>query len=319
MKKIQFIISLFVLAILTACTVDSRDVNLDTLSAPSNVSALVTITQDNSGNVTFMPRGESVAGYKIYFADGTVAPMTVLPGDITTHKYKEGVYNVKIIANTLDGKTTEVIQKVTVSFLQPTNLVVKIAPVPGDNYSINVSATANLEAFFQVYFGDAINEVPVNFMEGETIAHKYAKTGTYTVRVVALSGGAATKEFTQTVVISDPVVLPLTFETVSPAFVNFGGATSVVVVNPSIGGINSSAKVGKLTKDVGSEVWAGSLMELAGPIDFTNKIFRMKVWSPKAGIVVKFKVENLTDANINKEVDATTPVLKKFSTLAYGL
>lgn len=317
MKKIQFIISLFVLAILTSCTEDNRDVNLNTIKAPSNISALVTITQDNSGNVTFVPRGESVVGYQIYFADGTTDSAVLLPGENTTHKYNEGVYPVKIIATTLDGKTTEVIQEVTVSFLQPTNLEATISSVPGDNYSISVSAKADLEAFFQVYFGDAADEIPVKFNEGETITHKYADLGSYTVRIVALSGGIATKEYTQTVVISDPIVLPITFETVTPTFISFGGANSVVVANPSVEGINTSAKVGKLTKNSGSEVWAGSLIELAGPIDFTNKLFRMKVWSPKAGIIVKLKVENLTNSDINKEVDATTSTANTWEELSF--
>jgi hypothetical protein len=39
------------------------------LGAPANISALTTITQDNTGNVTFMPRGEGVTQYEIYFGD----------------------------------------------------------------------------------------------------------------------------------------------------------------------------------------------------------------------------------------------------------
>jgi hypothetical protein len=42
-----------------------------------NISALTTITQDNTGNVTFIPRGEGVTQYEIYFGDGTVAPAYV--------------------------------------------------------------------------------------------------------------------------------------------------------------------------------------------------------------------------------------------------
>jgi hypothetical protein len=47
-----------------------------------------------------------------------------------------------------------------------------------------------------------------------------------------------------------------------------------------------------INKPVGAEVWAGST-ELAAPIDFsTKKVIKMKVWSPKAGIVIKMKLEN---------------------------
>lgn len=318
MKKIHFIISLFVLSILTACTEDNAAIDLGAVNAPVNISALTTITQDNSGNVTFLPRGEGVSRYEIFFADGTVLPAFVNPGETTTHKFKEGVYKVKIIGTTINGLRTETIQNVTVSFLAPTNLQVTVSPVVGDSRSITVKATANLETYFQVYFGDKVNEVPVDFMDGETITHKYAALGTYNVRVVALSGGVAKTEETKVVVISDPLLLPVTFETVNPLFDNFGGSASSVVANPSIGGINTSTKVGKLFKNAGSEVWAGTIFNLAVPIDFTtNKIFKVKVWSPKAGIIVKLKLENISDANINAEVDATLTVANAWQELSF--
>jgi hypothetical protein len=68
-------------------------------------------------------------------------------------------------------------------------------------------------------------------MEGETITHKYTKTGSYEVKIVALSGGVAKTTTTQTVVIA--INFTITFETV-PAFGNFGGAFSVGANNPSI-------------------------------------------------------------------------------------
>lgn len=318
MKKIHFIISLFVLALFTRCTEDNVAIDLDAVNAPANISALVTITQDNQGNVTFLPRGEGVSQYEIYFADGTVMPTIVNPGATTTHKYAEGVYKTKIVGTTINGKRTEVIQTVTVSFLAPTNLQVTVTPVVGDSRSITVKASANLETYFRVYFGDALNEVPVDFMEGETITHKYVALGTYNLKVVALSGGAAKTEETKVVVISDPLLLPVTFETVSPIFGNFGGATSTVVNNPSKTGINVSAKVGQLFKNAGSEVWAGTIIDMALPIDFSSKkIFKVKVWSPKAGIIVKLKIENLTDANTNAEVDATCTVANAWQELSF--
>lgn len=317
MKKIHFIISLFVLAIFSGCTEDDAAIDLEAVNAPKNIDALVTITQDNSGNVTFLPRGEGVTEYEIYFADGSNESAFVAPGQTTTHQYDEGVYQVKIVATTLNGKKTEVTQELVVSFLQPINLVATIGKVATDNFSITVTAKADLEAFFQVYFGDAVDEVPVNFMEGEIITHKYAALGSYQIRIVALSGGAASKEYTDTVVITNPILLPITFETATPEFGNFGGANSVVVSNPDVSSGNGSTKVGKLTKNAGSEIWAGSLIQLASPIDFANKVFKMKVWSPKAGIVVKLKVENLTNQDINKEVDVTLNTANSWQELSF--
>jgi hypothetical protein len=42
----------------------------------------------------------------------------------------------------------------------------------GDNFSITVAATAKLETIFK-FILDVLNEVPVDFMEGETITHKH--------------------------------------------------------------------------------------------------------------------------------------------------
>ena len=87
------------------------------------------------------------------------------------------------------------------------------------------------------------------FMEGETISHTYTNPGTYTIKVVAITGGVATTEYTQNVTVTIPVIigLPLDFEsaTLPYSFTNFGGASTVVANNTNSGGINSSAKVGE--------------------------------------------------------------------------
>ncbi len=314
MKKIQFIIATIVLGFLFSCTNENEDVNVDGIEAPTNISALMTIKQDNSGKVTFLPRGEGITQYEIFYGDGTTQPGIVNPGGTIDHNYPEGVYQVKVVGISLNGKRTEAVQELTVSFLAPTDLNATIASVSGNNLAITVQATANLETYFQVYFGDVPNEVPTNFNEGETITHVYPSVGTYTVTVVALSGGAATTQVTQTVTISDPLLLPIDFEssTLNYSFVNFGGANSTVVTNPDVSALNTSSKVGKLTKGNGSEIWAGSFIELSSPIDFSvlQKI-KMKVWSPQSGIVVKMKLENSANSSINVEVDATNTVAKE--------
>jgi hypothetical protein len=207
MKNLKLILSLFVLTIFLGCSDENNDVDLDGVNAPSNISALTTITQDNSGNVTFLPRGEGVTQFEIYFGDSTTAPVFVNPGGTITHKYKEGKFQAKIVGVTINGKKTETIQEVTVSFLAPTNFEPTITI--GSNLSINVIAKAELETFFQVYFGDVANEVPVDFMEGEVISHTYLNPGTYQVRVVALSGGLATTEKTQAVTVTNLFAAPV--------------------------------------------------------------------------------------------------------------
>jgi hypothetical protein len=114
--------------------------------------------------------------------------------------------------------------------------------------------------------------------------------------------------------------LPLTFQssTLTYTFTGFGNASATVVDNPSATGINTSSKVGALTKASGAEVWAGSFIELQSPVDFSSlSKIKMKVWSPAAGITVKFKMENLANSNINIERDATTTVANTWEELTY--
>jgi hypothetical protein len=88
MKNFKIIVSLIVAALVLSCSSENDLIDLSALGT-NKYSALTTITQDNTGNVTFMPRGEGVTQYEIYFGDGTVAPAYVRPGSTTTHKYKE--------------------------------------------------------------------------------------------------------------------------------------------------------------------------------------------------------------------------------------
>jgi hypothetical protein len=206
MKNIKYITSLIVATLVLSCSSETDLIDLNTMGAPTSISALTTITQDNTGNVTFLPRGEGVTQYEIYFGDGTLVPANVRPGSTVTHKYKEGKFQSKIVGSTINGKKTESIQEVTVSFIAPKNFEPTITI--GSNLSISVTAKAELETFFQVYYGDVVNEVPVDFMEGEVKSHTYATSGTYKVRVVALSGGAATTEKIQNVTVTNLFAAP---------------------------------------------------------------------------------------------------------------
>ena len=321
MKNIKLIASIFFVSLLLACSQDDSDTSFfDNAAAPANVAALFTITQNNSGLVTIAPHAEGVVSYQVYYGDATVEPATVGVGQNTTHTYAEGQYDVKIIATGINGKTTEKIIPLTVAFVAPENLEVTVAPVTGDSFSINVSATADFETFFEVWFGDDLTANPTQFMQGDVISHTYATIGTYAVKVVAYSGGVATTEVIQNVTISNPVTLPITFEnaTLNYQFSDFGNAATSLVANPDISGINLSANVGKSIKTAGAETWAGTTIVLDSPIDFSvlNK-FRVKVWSPAVGVTVKMKIENLNDGNINHEVDQVTTVANAWQYLTY--
>ncbi len=208
MKNLKYLYSFILFTAILGCTQDDgSDGVLQNITAPKNVSALLTISQDNSGNVTIQPDGEGVTAYEIYYGDGTLTPGKLGPGEKINHKYKEGVYTVKIVASTLNGLKTETTQQLTVSFVAPTEVEPTITI--GSNRSITVTAKAKFETFFQVFYGDNPGQVPVEFMEGQTVTHTYALPGTYTVTVVALSGGVATTVKTQTITITNLVPAPI--------------------------------------------------------------------------------------------------------------
>lgn len=313
--------SLLMLATLVGCQKTSfEDTSFATSAADAKaLTALFEITQDNTGLVTITPNGEGAISYEITYGDGTTVPAKVMAGKNTTHTYKEGVYDVKIAAYNVSGKKTEATQKLTVTFKAPENLEVTVVKDPANNYKVNVSAKADFETFFRVYYGDVANEVPVSFLEGQTVSHTYTATGSYNVKIVALSGGAATAEKIVPFVITDPLLLPLDFEspTLPYSFVNFGGGNASVVANPAVGAGNPSAKAGKMVKAPG-EVWGGSFITLDGNIDFSaNKIFRMKVWAPRVGAKVLLKVENSGNNGINFEKEVATTVANAWEDLVF--
>jgi len=321
MKNINLFLSFFFLLFTFSCS-DNEDGSVDFINdtlAPANVSALFTITQDNTGLVTITPNGEGANSFTVIFGDGS-APAILLPGENTQHTYTEGVFDVKIQATSVNGLMTEISQPLTVSFKAPENLEVTIEKDPTDNFGINVSATADLETFFEVFFGDVENETPTMFNEGTIVNHKYPAIGDYTVRVVALSGGEATAEFTQVVTITNPLLLPVNFEstTLNYNFIDFEGAVTTVIDNPDPSGANSTTKVVQFLKNQGAQFFAGSILTLDQPIDFSQlKKIKLKVWSPKSGIIVKLKLENATDPNVSTELDVRNTIANQWEELIF--
>ena len=321
MKKFKFILCLLLITVvLGACKKTYEDISfVSNEAAPKKLSALFEITQDNTGNVTITPNGEGSTVYDIYYGDATTIPAKVKPGGNTQHKYAEGVFNVKIVGYNATGKTTEAVQPLTVSFKAPENLVVTAVIDPTNNFKVNVSAKADFETMFKVTYGANPNQTPVTFLENETVSFTYPAVGSYTVTVVALSGGAATTTGTKVVTVTDPVLLPVTFESssINYAFGNFGGGVATVITNSHSTGINTTAKVARMVKNAG-EVYGGSTLKLGENINFSsNKVFRMKVYSPRVGAKVLLKVENSANSNQNFEKEVLTSVANQWEDLVF--
>jgi hypothetical protein len=323
MKIIKQILSLLVLLTFVAgCTKEKFDDTsfIESATSPDKVSAMFDITQDNTGFVTITPNAEGCSAFDIHFGDTTTKSTLVSAGGKTTHVYPEGVYNVKIVAHGITGKVTETTKQLTVSFKAPENVEIT-AVIDGSNpFKVNVSAKALYETMFKVTFGDGgVTEVPQSFLEGEPISHIYAAVGTYTIKVVALSGGAASVEYTKDITIVNPVVLPVDFQdgTLIYNFINFGGGALSVINNPNPAGINTSSKVAQMIKNA-PETWGGSAFMLGNPIDFSqNKIFLMKVYSSKVGAKVLLKVENATDNSIFYEKEVSTTIANAWEELVF--
>lgn len=116
-------------------------------------------------------------------------------------------------------------------------------------------------------------------------------------------------------------VLPMDFEstTVSYPFNNFAGGEVSIIPNPDISGINTSATVARMIKNPG-EVYGGSVIQMAAPIDFsTNKIIKLKAWSPVAGrkLLLKFEGSPVDFDNGAFETEATITTANVWEELTF--
>ena len=325
MKTNKIIIGLYcALLFLAGCQKDLfNDISfLDSVSSSAKLSALYDITQDNTGVVTITPNGEGVTYYEVYYGDDTKTPVKVLPGKNTVHQYAEGVYKVKVVGYNSLGAKTEATQDLTVSFKAPEDLKVNLTQ---NGLALTVDATALYETYYKVFFGDSNNVTPIpfkTFIEGQPITYTYAKAGTYDVKVVALSGGAASSELVKTIKVGKQIDLPIGFDDVNYdyTFGDFGGAAYSIVADPK----DASNKVMKVIKTAGAEVWAGTTMSTnlglakAIPLKSGATTMQARVYSPAAGLKIKLKVEDRTNGNIAVETDAVTTVANTWEVLEFN-
>ncbi|MDP3352674.1 MAG: hypothetical protein Q8S44_02920 [Flavobacteriaceae bacterium] len=296
MNKLNLLYSFVLLLAITmvSCTEDGIDQDLSFLNTANsaNYGKIFDISNDNSGNVKITPTGEGVTSFSVIFGHGTAAPVKVMPGNSTTYAYPEGTYTVKITASNIAGQTVENSYPLTVTYRAPENIVVT-RNIAG--YNLTVSATALYAKSFLVYYGAVANEVGKPMAIGQTLpAYTYPVAGNYNLKIVALSGGAATSQIIVPITIYEPFGLPITFDN---PFVNYffgtfddwGQQQFATVDNPFPSGLNTTAKVGKFTN--GHAGWSGTYSPLNNPIDFA------------LGTKIKVLVYNPDTANIGKKLN----------------
>lgn len=110
---------------------------------------------------------------------------------------------------------------------------------------------------------------------------------------------------------------PINFESGVFNITNFDGGVLTVIDNPQSAGINTSAKVAQMVKNTG-QIWGGSYITLDNAIDFSiGKKIKMKVFAPKIGAKVLFKVENASDGTISFEKETTTTLANQWEELTF--
>jgi hypothetical protein len=327
MKLSKYYILLFLpICIAIGCKKDqfASDTSFaSTAASATNLGVMFNITHDNTGVVTITPSGSGAVTYDVYYGDSNTTPTSIAAGKSITHTYAEGNYQVKIVAHDIKGGTTTLTQALVVSFLTPQNLAVTLSLA---NLTVSVSAIAKYATMFKMSFGDSTTAHPVQpslALSGVTVNHTYASAGTYIVKVTALSGGSETASKLDTVVVSTPLNLPLTFEdpNVTYALSDFGGEVSSVVVDPT----NSSNHVAKSIKTVGAATYAGVTIGtgagFATPIAISSSNLKMtvQVYSPAAGLDVKLKLDNHANANngLSVETDVLTTKVNQWETLTF--
>ena len=325
MRTQFFMLYLAMITVLTVSCTDDEDLQEIPIGAPANIDAKITLTQDNSGLVTILPTAENANSFYADFGDGSELSDTISVGESLSHTYEEGNFDLTLVAMNVANKQTKLTQPLEVSFNAPENLEVIVEKVPTDPLSVNISASADNAAGFEVTFGEIPDETPQSFNLDETITYTYSNVGDFEITVTALSGGEATTSFTETITITDPLVLPVDFEssTVNYTFFNFGGGESEgvpLVANPDPNAVNDSETVASYTKVAGSETWAGTSTTLNASIDFsTGTLIKMDVYSPEAGVPILFKIENGDNGDIFVESQQPTTVANEWETLTFDM
>ncbi len=216
MKNLKYLISaIMIVFAIIGCSEDDDMVNIDGIAAPTNVSASVRVTNDNTGMVTITPLAEGVANFNLNYGDGSDSSGSIQPGSSVNHVYEEGTYEITIKANGLNGSSTTVTQTIVVSFQAPQNLMVSIVNDATISKKVNVTAEAEFAMYFEVDFGEVGSEL-VEGNNGETVSYIYQEAGTYTITVTAYSAAIETTTYTEEFVVT-AILQPLTAAPQPPA------------------------------------------------------------------------------------------------------
>ncbi len=157
------------------------------------------------------------------------------------------------------------------------------------------------------------NKVSIFFDFGKTGAAGGSGTYYFDDVTFVAGGGGGGSSFT-----------PITFDTagVTYTLTGFGGAEDSSVQPDPTGGANKAARV---VKSATAELWAGTTVSTGAnnsvdkiPFTATSTKMTVRVYSPKAGIPVRLKVEDAADPTHTVETEALTTQVNTWETLTFN-
>lgn len=182
-------LSLFVLS----CEDEDEFENFaENASAPENISALLDVTQDNTGLVTITPTGEGVSHFDVALGDGnTIEAVSI--GESIQHTYTEGDYTLGITGYNTTGQDTEASIPLSVSFQAPvlTETPVVVAD-PLVSNGVMITVNADYAVSYDVETGSDAVEPKLNNPIGSTVKYAYPAQGDYEI-VITVKGAAIEK------------------------------------------------------------------------------------------------------------------------------
>ena len=161
---------------------------------------------------------------------------------------------------------------------------------------INISEKATS---YEWDFGDGETSTEINPIK------TYVASGTYTITLTAANTAGATSTFEDeiTIVIKDPITLPITFDETNVNYAlgvsTFTGAAFEIVDNPDVSGTNDkSSKVGKITN--GGAAFEGIYFDLGTPIDLsTDQTIKANFWSEEPiDVLMKLELGTGSDTEV---------------------
>ena len=172
------------------------------------------------------------------------------------------------------------------------------------NFAVQATGTAAIN------FGYAYKKASIFFNFGTTGAQAGAKTYYWDDMMISTAPPPPAVE------------LPTTFEsaTLNYGLTDFGDNVSTIITDPT----NPNNKVVQTIKPVTAQPWAGTTVGgnagfgTAIPFTATATKMNVRVWSPDAGIPVRLKVEDPTNATRSVETEAITTVAGAWETLEFN-